>query len=387
MTIKYLGDPNDTNYASLDITLPTTSEMYALHFVALFFIALSIMGSIYIIVRTIMEGKYGTIGERFPLYLAGLDLLWSLSHTIDHVWMIAAQGANPPDAACSALGAILALFLMAEIMLVNLLALSMFFTVYMNWGLSYGKYDYMLIILTFGVPITFAVLGLSLNAFGHDYYWCFLNTNHKMGQIFWIIVLAASIGCISIPAICFYLIYRKVAKHTSVMMGLSGSSSDKKSSNNAGKDASATSSGAAASHSRTASASTEKQLQNKIVFKLLEYQIVLVLTFTCMIVYGASITIFKKEPLGLVFWVVICINSNGFFNFLVFLRHQLLQRKEVGTSTQQTIPLQNASKFESTSSIYSNTNMAKSHSAAPSSTGGMASHTMSDVGGTRSTIE
>ncbi|KAJ3410995.1 hypothetical protein HDV05_002939 [Chytridiales sp. JEL 0842] len=315
--IQYLGDPLDPNYIRIDMTLPTLQEMYALHIVALVFIGCSLFGSLYMIVRTIQKGKYTTIGERFPLYLSFLSLFWSIAHTIDHSWMIHAAGANPPPAACSALGATLGLFMMAEIMLVNLLAISMFLTVYMNWSLSYGKGDWILVVLTFGVPVTFVCFGLGFNAFGHDYFYCFINVTTRAGHILLGIILAAAIACICLPAACFYLIYAKVASHTRNINSISKSSSN----------------GAQSSNNQSATLTTttmtkEQQRQNKIVAKLVEYQLALVLTFSCLIAYTATIVIWRKEPIPLIFWVVISFNSNGFVNFLVFIRHEYMRKME-----------------------------------------------------------
>ncbi|KAJ3410994.1 hypothetical protein HDV05_002938 [Chytridiales sp. JEL 0842] len=304
---------------SSSTALPTVSEMYALHGVALFFIGCSALGSLYMIVRTIQKGKYTTIGERFPLYLAVLDLLWSLAHSIDHSWMVVTAGANPPPAACSALGATLGLFMMAEIMLVNLLAISMFLTVYMNWSLSYGKGDWILGVLTFGVPITFVAFGLGFNGFGHDYFYCFINVTTRAGHILLGIILAAAIACIFLPAACFYLIYAKVASHTKNMKDLQHH-----------KTSSGTHQVTGGSSSQ--GASKEKQRQNKIVAKLVEYQLALVLTFSCLIAYAATIVIWRKEPIPLIFWVVISFNSNGFVNFLVFIRHEYMRKSELSAS-------------------------------------------------------
>ncbi|KAJ3410993.1 hypothetical protein HDV05_002937 [Chytridiales sp. JEL 0842] len=300
--------PFDPNFILINHVKPTLAEVYALHSVALVFIGASMLGSLYMIIKTVYRGKYTTIGERFPLYLSCLDLLWSISHTIDHSWYLATGGQSPPAQACAAMGGVLGLFMMAEIMLVNLLAISMFLTVYMNWSLSYGRKDWILGVLTFGVPVIFVTFGFAFQGFGPDFYWCFINTSKRTGHILLGIVLVAAIFCILLPAVCFYLIYRKVSKHNKVMKLLNKSVHD-----SFGGD-------------------KEKALQNKIVSRLIEYQLALVLTFTCLIAYAASIVIFRAEPLPLIFWVVISFNSNGFLNFLVFLRHEYLKKREMLSS-------------------------------------------------------
>ncbi|KAJ3209675.1 hypothetical protein HDU67_006005 [Dinochytrium kinnereticum] len=60
----------------------------AVHYIALTVIGVSIVGSASVIVSTVYRAKYKTIGERFPLYLSTIDLLWSCSHSVDHVFFI-----------------------------------------------------------------------------------------------------------------------------------------------------------------------------------------------------------------------------------------------------------------------------------------------------------
>ncbi|KAJ3205929.1 hypothetical protein HDU67_008558 [Dinochytrium kinnereticum] len=301
--------------------------MYILHAVALAAIGMSMVGSLYIVIATIVKGKYTTIGERFPMYVAVLDFLWSVIHSIDHIYMMVAAGANPPPQMCSAIGAILSLFMLAQVMLLNLIAVSMFLSVYMGWNLSYGSYDWILGVLTFGVPVGFVVIGLSVGAFGADLYWCFINVNVQSGQIYWIITFISACACIGLPAVCYYMIFRKLAMSKS-----SFSSGGAPSSNGTGDQSSNNAKGAV---SGGASMGNQIEKRNrKIVEKLLEYELVLIATFSSLIVYGISIVFFKQEPIGLVFWVVLSINSAGWFNWIVFIIQNRRSNKARGNDTE-----------------------------------------------------
>ncbi|KAI8834873.1 hypothetical protein BC829DRAFT_406906 [Chytridium lagenaria] len=293
---------------------PSMVTMYALHAVALLCIGLSMAGSLHMVFWTVRKGKYNTIGERFPLYVAILDFLWSVVHSIDHIYMMVAAGANPPPAMCSAIGAILSLFMLAQVMLLNLIAVSMFLSVYMGWNLSYGSYDWVLGVLTFGVPIGYVIVGLSVNAFGADLYWCFLNVDKSSGQIFWIITLISACACIGLPALCYYMIFRKLAQSKSSF------SAGGESTNSAGQSSNGIKGGATTVNPATNNSAVGDQIQKrnrKIVEKLLEYELALIATFSSLICYGISIVIFRQEPIGLVFWVVMSINSAGWFNWVV----------------------------------------------------------------------
>ncbi|KAI8844225.1 hypothetical protein BC829DRAFT_400339 [Chytridium lagenaria] len=63
----------------------------------------------------------------------------------------------------------------------------------------------------------------------------------------------------------------------------------------------------------------------RIVEKLLQYELVLIITFSSLIVYGASI-VARQEPLWMVFLVVICFNSAGWLNAVVYFYQERKKR-------------------------------------------------------------
>ncbi|KAJ3116682.1 hypothetical protein HDU96_009033 [Phlyctochytrium bullatum] len=390
---------------------PSMAEMYALHGVALLAIGASIIGSSMVIFSTIYRSRYGTIGERFPLYVSIIDFLWSISHSVDHILMIVNKGDSPSHGLCVGLGATLALFLMAQVMLLNIIAVSMFLTVYRGWSLSYGKGDWVLWVLTFGVPLAYTIVGLAFGAFGPDLYWCYLNPSTTAGWVMWSVTFIAAIACIALPAFCYYMIYWKITD-TQRRLHSANDSSDPNSNshgtaNKSGNHSrpsggaypvatmppntfgpapgSSSSAGGGPTPSNAiqpyryppsspsnkdfshSTASTSfpaanfphnasfhdpnrpyppvvakplppapgplhhqpwegaKNLETdlvarknrRIVEKLLQYELVLIITFSSLIVYGASI-VAKSEPTWMVFLVVVCFNSAGWLNAAVY---------------------------------------------------------------------
>ncbi|KAJ3107564.1 hypothetical protein HDU97_003869 [Phlyctochytrium planicorne] len=334
--------------SSYTIAIPTLEEVYALHGAAMVVIVASIFGSGMVIFSTIRRSKYSTIGERFPLYVAIIDFMWSVSHSIDHAMMLVNKGESPPPLVCKSLGAVLALFLMAQVMLLNIIAVSMFLTVYRGWALSYGKFDWILMVLTFGVPIAYTCVGLAVDAFGPDLYWCYLNPFVTSGNIMWSITFIAAICCIGLPAFCYYMIYWKITETARRLQSLnepnssgnasSGTTAGRSGSNRVASTPYVPYPGSSSSHGKSVvqqpaadfdnwprkepmtMATQEDAISKKnrlIVEKLMQYEMVLIITFSSLIVYGANI-VAKQEPLWMVFLVVICFNSAGWLNAVVF---------------------------------------------------------------------
>ncbi|KAJ3116683.1 hypothetical protein HDU96_009034 [Phlyctochytrium bullatum] len=329
---------------SINFVPPSMTTMYALHGVALLAIGASIVGSFLVVYISVRKNQMGTIGERFPVYVAFLDFLWSVSHSIDHIMMIVNKGDNPPQNICVGLGAILALFLMAQVMLLNLIAVSMFLSVYKGWSLNYfGPYDIYLWVLSFGVPIVYTIIGralvsfrhvltvfvVSVGAFGPDLYWCYLNPDTSAGWIMWSITFIAAVCCIALPAFCYYMIYNKLKEVEKKFKDLHSSDKGTSSSINGGATtAGALESGTTSSNAVAPAGKGGAKVEDpvakknrKIVEKLLSFEMVLIITFSSLIIYGACI-VARQEPVWIVYVVVICFNSAGWLNALVWWAHE-----------------------------------------------------------------
>ncbi|KAI8823313.1 hypothetical protein BJ741DRAFT_634393 [Chytriomyces cf. hyalinus JEL632] len=143
----------------------------------------SLIGSAIMVVDSIRKGKHKTLSGRFPIYLGALNFIWSIGHSIDHMWMIVEHGLSPPDAVCKALSGLLSVFMFAEIFLIDAMALFMLATVYFKQQFTLGSYDWLLFAFVIGAPIGYLIIAASFDALGHDYYWCFLDVATSAGRV------------------------------------------------------------------------------------------------------------------------------------------------------------------------------------------------------------
>ncbi|KAJ3238221.1 hypothetical protein HDU81_008203 [Chytriomyces hyalinus] len=260
------------------IHIPTSDQMYALHGAALVVIAASMVGSAVMFIDSIRRGKHKSLSGRFPIYLGALNFIWSIGHSIDHTWMIVEHGLSPPDEVCKALGGLLSIFLFAEIFLIDAMALFMLATVHFRQQFTLGKYDWLLFVFVIGAPIIYLIFAASFNAIGHDHYWCFLDA----------ITSAAAFACVAIPAISFLLIYRILNAHQKEMKGMVDTG----------------------------------DFTVSVIKKLLMFQASVTYSFFGIVMYGIAVSAFHREPLVLVFFTVLTINSGGWINCVIYVRQE-----------------------------------------------------------------
>ena len=91
------------------------------------------------------------IGERLVIYLAICDLGWSISHELDHAFMMALLD-HPPDTACTIFGFLLAEFIFAQAILTTFTAFNAFVLVVKEVRLNLGRCDWRVLSMAFGVP-------------------------------------------------------------------------------------------------------------------------------------------------------------------------------------------------------------------------------------------
>ncbi|ORY49797.1 hypothetical protein BCR33DRAFT_713409 [Rhizoclosmatium globosum] len=260
------------------------SDIYALHGAALVVIYSSILGAGWMFYDSIKTKKYETLSGRFPMYMAALNFCWSVSHSVDHLWMILEKGDSPPDSACKVLGGLLSVFMMAELFLIDIMALYMLGTVYYGNRFSLGTYDWMLFVLIIGVPICYVIVTGSVGALGHDYYWCLLDISIPAGRIVMGITAAAACVCVAVPAVCFFLIYRKLKEHVNNVKG----------------------------------AVNNQGFTSSVMKKLLAFQGIVTVSFCGVAITGTSISAFKYEPTGLVWLTILTLNSGGWLNAVAY---------------------------------------------------------------------
>ena len=97
-------------------------------------------------------------GERLVAYLALADLLYSLSHTVDHATMLAMED-HPPDVPCTIMAFFLLTFVSAQLFMITFIATNAFFMVVMEKKIELGRRDWKLLTLCFGGPtVCYAIM-------------------------------------------------------------------------------------------------------------------------------------------------------------------------------------------------------------------------------------
>ncbi|KAJ3239190.1 hypothetical protein HDU78_002992 [Chytriomyces hyalinus] len=285
---KFMTSWNSTGPDAVQIDIPTSDQMYALHGAALVVIAGSMVGSAIMVIDSIRRGKHKSLSGRFPIYLGALNFIWSIGHSLDHTWMIVEHGLSPPDEACKTLGGLLSIFLFAEIFLIDAMALFMLATVHFRRQFTLGRYDWLLFVFVIGAPICYLIFAAAFNALGHDHYWCFLDVATSSGRILWAVTSAAACACVLIPAISFFLIYRILNAHQKEMKGMVDTG----------------------------------DFTVSVIKKLLMFQASVTYSFCGIAMYGIAVSAFQREPLSLVFFTVLTINSGGWINCVIYIMQE-----------------------------------------------------------------
>ena len=150
-------------------------EFYLIHGTGLVFLAVSIIFSCGVLAYMLRPGRtisfYSElIGERLVVYLAICDLLYSVSHSMDHVAMTILKE-HPPEIVCTIFGAILNEFAMAQSLMITYVAANAFSMVVMERKINTGVYDWRLLVAVFGIPAAGVVVIGSFGFYGPSGAW------------------------------------------------------------------------------------------------------------------------------------------------------------------------------------------------------------------------
>ena len=165
-----------------NVTLPIFGYpgpvFHIIHILALVSCLSSVLSSLSIILYLFVNEKRGkrrsfknwTRGERLVVYLAAFDFFFSLSHTVDHIYIYSTISI-PPDSLCQAFGFVVSLFMFGQWLMVFSIANVTSYQVLSSKNMSYGSYDWKLLILTIGIPLVICIVGMFLNLFGPNGAW------------------------------------------------------------------------------------------------------------------------------------------------------------------------------------------------------------------------
>ncbi len=158
--------------SNFTVSSPISSSLSpaSIHYTAFISQWLSIPGSSLIIIYSLKHWK--SIGAssaspslRFPLYISLSDLIFTASHFVDHAFILNNQR-FPSHGACQFFGFILESFSLAAVLNVTNAAIFALVYCFSLHSLDYGRFDWRLWSITFGIPIFFSFFALGFDYFG-----------------------------------------------------------------------------------------------------------------------------------------------------------------------------------------------------------------------------
>ncbi|XP_052218253.1 uncharacterized protein LOC127835869 [Dreissena polymorpha] len=186
-TTRDLFDPlsgdNDTASMTADPFVPRSGYDFPvlgmddgtfvyLHSLAIGSLSTSLICAIITIVLSFRTNNYLTFfskwsrSERYVVYMAICDGVFNISHTIEHVHGLVVFGHIRPKELCAFYGFMVTVFIGAQNLLVNVIAISVLFIIYFDKNINFGKRDWKLLLYCFGVPFVGAVTAAANDQFG-----------------------------------------------------------------------------------------------------------------------------------------------------------------------------------------------------------------------------
>lgn len=146
-------------------------QLLYIHIPALICITTSFICVVVVIGLSFRRQSYKTFfrwtrSERFVVYLALCDGGFNISHFTDHIHIVIVRNHVYPKELCEFYGFNLAVFITAQNLMVNVVAINAFVLIYFNKQIPFGKKDYRLLLWTFGAPIVFSAIAGILGQLG-----------------------------------------------------------------------------------------------------------------------------------------------------------------------------------------------------------------------------
>lgn len=169
-------DGTVTNLSTSTSTVTVTEEEFmVVHSVASASLIISIVvsaGTLLYIFHTSKDQTFWKkrLCDRLVVYLAVCDLLFSISHLGEHSIALA-TGELPPGALCTMFGFFLGIFAGTQSVIVILTAVSAFCLMVRERGLSFGRYDWRLLLTAVGFPLSVGIVVAALDMYGRSEAW------------------------------------------------------------------------------------------------------------------------------------------------------------------------------------------------------------------------
>ena len=157
--LKNISDPSNEikNGYDLPVYGLASGTFYYLHVPALFCILCSFICVVIALTLSFRQKDYKiffswTKSERFVVYLAICDGGFNIFHSMDHMQYVITRDHVRPIELCEFYAVMLAEFVSAQILMVNVVAVNAFILMVFKKKLNFGKYDWRLLVWTFALP-------------------------------------------------------------------------------------------------------------------------------------------------------------------------------------------------------------------------------------------
>ena len=107
-----------------------------------------------------------TKSDRFVVYLAVCDGLFNLAHGSDHATVTITKNHVYPEQLCQFYAFITCIFMSAQNILVAIIAVNIFAMMYFHRKTTFGRFDWILLSVTFGLPLPAAIAVWCIGKFG-----------------------------------------------------------------------------------------------------------------------------------------------------------------------------------------------------------------------------
>jgi len=114
------------------------------------------------------------VTNRFPIYIAFADMVFGVTHFFDHLTILTTHR-FPHSSSCLFFAWALEFFMLAN--MVNVLAIGIYCLLLLRSkgsAIDTGKYDWKLLIVTYGGPFVFSMFPFITDDYGHDGAWCWI---------------------------------------------------------------------------------------------------------------------------------------------------------------------------------------------------------------------
>ncbi|XP_033759098.1 uncharacterized protein LOC117341350 [Pecten maximus] len=188
-----------------------------MHSLAITCLGLSMLSALCVIVASTQDrGLRGffswTKSERFVFYMACTEITLGLTHTFDHSQILITRDHVRPEELCQFFAFVLYTFVCAQLLTVNMIAITVFRIIYLHHNVEYGRNDWKLFLLIFGLPISSAAVYASTGQFGTNGTFCFFDIVN--GIISYVIVAILMILILIINTVLYGLTLFRIRKDT-----------------------------------------------------------------------------------------------------------------------------------------------------------------------------